>query len=285
MKKATALAERTAHAREPKSEHHGDFEVTIRDNVLWCILHDQARRSVTLAQLKSARAIDEKLLLGSWGTVTSKVISSRVPGVFSLGGDLRFFLDCIQKGDRSSLTEYALLAIRAVWSNASGLAPRKINTLAVLQGEAQGGGFEAALSCDMIIAERGAHCGFPESLFGMFPGMGAEALLNSRVDRAVAQKIVKSANRYTTEFLFEIGVIDKLVAKGTGLVVASNVTSNPSQFDFENRRKRRLMELSLTDLVEGVERWVDQAFALSKNHLRAITYIVAAQDSNVTAAA
>lgn len=285
MKSSTALAERPSRARAEVAENYGDLEISVTDDVLWCTLKQDARRSVTMSQLKSIREIDEKLLQGTWGPVNFKILSSRLPGIFSLGGDLRFFLNCLEAGDRTSLTEYALLSIRAVWSNASGLAPRQINTVAVLQGEAQGGGFEAALSCDMIIAERGGFCGFPESLFGMFPGMGAETLLKSRVGLEVAQKIIRSANRYPAEFLFEIGVVDRLVPKGTAHLLARRVASGQEPFDFEGRRERRLDTLNLNELVEGVERWVEQAFALSKKNVRAMSYIVAAQETNVTVAA
>ena len=46
-------------------------------------------------------------------------------------------------------------------------------TISLVQGDALGGGFEAALCGDIIIAEKQARFGFPEVLFNLFPGMGA----------------------------------------------------------------------------------------------------------------
>ena len=50
-----------------------------------------------------------------------------------------------------------------------------------MQGECLGGGFEAALSSDLIIAERRSRFGFPEILFNLFPGMGAYSFLDRKV--------------------------------------------------------------------------------------------------------
>ena len=46
-------------------------------------------------------------------------------------------------------------------------------TIALVQGDALGGGFECALAHDLIIAERSAKLGLPEVLVNLFPGIGA----------------------------------------------------------------------------------------------------------------
>jgi DSF synthase len=53
-----------------------------------------------------------------------------------------------------------------------------ILTVGLVQGAALGGGFEALLSFDYVVAERDATFGLPEILFGLFPGMGAHSLLS-----------------------------------------------------------------------------------------------------------
>ena len=50
-----------------------------------------------------------------------------------------------------------------------------------MQGECLGGGFEAALSSDVIVAEKSARFGFPEILFNLFPGMGAYSFLERKI--------------------------------------------------------------------------------------------------------
>ena len=63
-----------------------------------------------------------------------------------------------------------------------------MTTIALLEGDALGGGFESALSCDVVIAEKHVKAGFPEVLFNMFPGMGGLSFLSRRVGRKVVQR-------------------------------------------------------------------------------------------------
>ena len=56
-------------------------------------------------------------------------------------------------------------------------------TIALVQGDALGGGFECALSFDVLIAERSAKMGLPEVLFNLFPGMELTAFSRGRSER------------------------------------------------------------------------------------------------------
>src|SRR3972149_4441233 len=69
---------------------------------------------------------------------------------------------------------------------ASTFACPTLTTISLVQGDALGGGFETALSSDVIIAEQSAAMGLPEVLFNLFPGMGAYSLLTRRIGRGGA---------------------------------------------------------------------------------------------------
>ena len=102
------------------------------------------------------------------------VLASKIPGVFSLGGELQRFERLVREGDRALLHRYGKICLELVLSTTDKQGP-PTTTLAVVQGRALGGGFEAALSCDVLIVERGCELGFPEILFNMcvFRRMGA----------------------------------------------------------------------------------------------------------------
>jgi enoyl-CoA hydratase/carnithine racemase len=70
-------------------------------------------------------------------------------------------------------------------------------TIGLVQGAALGGGFEALLSFDYIVAERDATFGLPEILFGLFPGMGAHAILSRKLGAAMADRLIVSNQTYT----------------------------------------------------------------------------------------
>jgi|LNFM01.2.fsa_nt_gb DSF synthase len=261
------------------------FELTSEatSGALWQVRLPTTTPHVSLAQLKEARAIDERISAGLFGELYYKVLVSKQPGVFSLGGDLEFFCHCIEAGARAALSEYALLAAKAIWGNVSAYGSRRVISVALVQGEAQGGGFEAALSCNTLVAERGSCFGFPESLFGMFPGMGGELLLRSRVDPSVAERIVSSCGRYSAEFLYEIGVVDYLVAPGTGAAfVADLLTQMQSDANCSaNLRVRQRQELldaiRYDSLANSIERWTEQALSLTPRQIRSMKYIVELQ--------
>ena len=139
--------------------------------------------------------------------------------VFNLGGDLALFAQLIRGGNRGRLLEYARLCIEVAF-NFHRLDEDRVHSIAVIQGDALGGGFEAALCCQTIIAEEGAGMGFPEVLFDLFPGMGAYTFLSRRVTPAQAERMMLDGNVYSSEELYRMGVVDMLVPRGDGLQAA-----------------------------------------------------------------
>ena len=259
------------------SPHFSPFSVRRTGKAVWCHRSEDSSNHVSFEQLRSMRDIDAQLMTSGLGEVTHKIICSDNPRFFSLGGDLGLFIRCVEERDEQTLSEYAILAVRAIWANASGLGARQITTIALVAGEAQGGGFEVALSCDLLVAEEGSHFGFPETLFGMFPGMGGEMLLRARLDDDLARRLVGSANRYPAEMLFEMGVVDHLVPKGQGGSLVQKLVLNEDRRAMFERRQSRLRTIRYCELVSTVGTWVDQALSLSPRQLRAMKYLSAAQ--------
>src|SRR3712207_4090014 len=89
-------------------------------------------------------------------------------------------------------------------------------TVALVQGDALGGGFECALAHDLIVAERSAKFGLPEVLFNLFPGMGAYSFLSRRIGRQAAERMILSGRVHTAEELHEMGLVDVLAPDGEG---------------------------------------------------------------------
>jgi len=243
----------------------------------WFDLVDTAPSYVSVALLQEMGVHSRRILQGEYGIIRTRILSSRIPGIFSLGGDLEFFLGAIERQDSAGLSQYAVAAIDEVWSNVSGCGDPGLSTVALVEGEAQGGGFEAALSCQVIIAEETASFGFPESLFGLFPGMGAAQLIAARSDPAVAERLISRANRYPANFLKEIGIVDIVVPAGQG---RQFLNDNSIELVLESARARRIeafQTLKYASLVSSIEEWVDTAMRLNDRHLRSMRYLLAAQ--------
>ncbi len=111
------------------------------------------------------------------------VVLASDASAFNLGGDLALFSQLIRDNNRERLLAYARRCVDGVHHLHTGLGG-DVRTIALVQGDALGGGLELALSCHTIVAEEGVDMGLPEVLFGLFPGMGAYSFLCKRVTAA-----------------------------------------------------------------------------------------------------
>jgi DSF synthase len=210
-----------------------------------------------------------------------QVLTSEDPAIFNLGGDLERFVQCIQTGNSDWLRRYAHSCIDVLHPNLVGYG-LPITTLSLVRGEALGGGFEAALSSQIIIAVRGAQMGLPEILFNLFPGMGAYHMLSQRLTPAQAERMILSGRIHSAEELFELGIVDALADPGEGAdVVVSHV---------RGLRKRRNAHLAMqrvralvhpvthADLMRVCDLWVEAAMQLSERDLRTMLRLVRGQN-------
>jgi len=211
------------------------------------------------------------------------VYASARPGVFNLGGDVNLFAKFITTRNRGQLQAYGRACIDALYRNATSLGcPDKLTTVALIQGAALGGGFEGALSCNVVIAEDGAKMGFPEILFNLFPGMGALSLLSRRIHVAQAERLIQSGDLYSAKALGEMGVLDEVVPQGTGVHAIANFIRRYERA--ANGRggiraaRQRVNPVSYAELLDVVNIWVDAAMRLTARDLRTMHRLVAAQD-------
>jgi DSF synthase len=203
------------------------------------------------------------------------------PGVFNMGGDLSFFLDRVRARDAEGLRAYAYACVDAVYNNYNGF-DSPVVTIALLEGDALGGGLEAALSCQYVIAERGINLGFPEALFHTFPGMGAYSLLSRRLDAARAEKLIMGGRMLKSEDFHQMGLIDVLVEKGEGkerarAFVAEN-SRRHSLLEAVGKVRRRIAPLTLQELRDVTDVWVESVMNLTPVNLRKMEMLTLAQD-------
>jgi DSF synthase len=209
------------------------------------------------------------------------VLGSRSPGVFNLGGDLTLFAEKIRQGKRQELRHYAHACVTSGYANYTGYG-QGVMTIALIQGDALGGGLEAALSCDMLFAERHAKFGLPEIVFNLFPGMGAYTFLSRRVGMLKAEEIITSGRIYTAEEMHALGVVDVLVETGDGeRAVRDHIARNRSRQLAQSaiyKVRRRVNPVSIEELRDVTDLWVETALKLPEQDLNKMLRIAAAQD-------
>lgn len=209
------------------------------------------------------------------------VLASGIPGVFNLGGDLDLFKHLIEVRDRQGLLRYGRACIDVLYRNYLG-HDLPITTVSLVQGECLGGGFEAALSSDVIVAEKSARFGFPEILFNLFPGMGAYSFLERKVGQKEAEQIITSGKIYSAEDMHGLGVVDVVAEDGNGEIEIAALIKrrqrNRNGLSALASVRRRVHRIEFSELLDIVEIWVDSALRLNPRDLKLMQRLVSRQN-------
>ena len=130
-----------------------------------------------------------------------------------MGGDLNFFSEAIRGGRREALRAYARACVDCVHAASRGFDTGAIS-LAMIEGTALGGGFEAALAHHFVLAQNNARMGFPEMAFNLFPGMGGYSLVARRSGMRLAEELIGTGESHTAEWFQARGLVDVLFEPG-----------------------------------------------------------------------
>ena len=264
----------------------------VERGVYWCNMHANLAARPGRACF-SSRLVDD--IIGYQGDLSRRLDAGRGRGtgvlphvvlasdadVFNLGGDLELFSQLIRAGDRDTLLDYARRCVRGVNAFHVGL-DAGAHTIALVQGNALGGGFEAALSCHTIVAEEGVQMGLPEVLFDLFPGMGAYSFLCERIAPHLAEKLMLEGQVFDAGELHRMGLVDVLVPRGEGVLAVEEVIRGNRRIPHARaamQQVRQLTRASTEDqMMRITEIWVDTALALGEKSLRTMDRLVRAQE-------
>ncbi len=213
------------------------------------------------------------------GTLRHFVLASDAVA-YNLGGDLDLFTRLIREGNRDLLLNYAQRCVEGVHHLHTGFGG-DVRSIALIQGDALGGGLEMALACHTIVAEEGSGLGLPEVLFGLFPGMGAYSFLCRRVSPHLAEKIILDGRVYSAEEMHAMGVVDVLVKMGEGRAAVEELIRQqqrtPQSYLAMNAARAIAQPVSYDELLEITKVWVDSALALGDRSLRTMDRLIKAQ--------
>jgi DSF synthase len=195
-----------------------DYEAAIK--TVWLTISPAPKPVFTYDLLNSVTGV-QKAIWKLWGGSEKyrrspvRFLAFRGKGpIFTLGGDLDFYLDCIAKGDRAALAEYARVSMEGACWNASSLRGSVI-TMATVQGKALGGGIDAPRSCNLMIGEEQATFCYPEVKFNHFP-VTAVAVLWRHLGFRNAQSVLASGDEYSSEQFLALGGVDAVTKAGGG---------------------------------------------------------------------
>lgn len=267
------------------SNEYPDLKVqfNLNDGVVWSFMHSEPRPCYTPQLLSNLKDMLNKIKMQylTDNPVEYLVVGSLVEKVYNLGGDLDLFAAYIAENDREKLQKYAYSCIDLVYSCTNQIE-HDVTSIALVQGSALGGGFEAALACHYIVAEQSAQFGFPEVLFNLFPGMGAFTYLSRRISMRDAEQLILSAKQYSATELYEMGVIDVLVEDGQGMnavneFINNHRTQQRARIAMQKAKMRSTL-ISYVELRDIADIWVDAALKTKSSDIEFMQRLVKIQN-------
>ena len=285
---AGSIAEaRTAISLDAGSYRELDLRLDEANGTLWCFMRPDGLPSFTrtlLRELIALRSSIQHLFAGRDASedvqIRYFVGGSRLPHIYNLGGDLGFFIECIRAGNQDALRSYAYDCVDVGYHMSVGFNVPVI-TIGLVQGDALGGGFEGALSFNVLVAERSAKFGLPEILFNLFPGMGAFSFLSRKLNSAHAQRMIMSGKIYSAEELHALGLVDVLADDGHGEEAVRDYIARNTRAHVAHRSiyraRRRVDPLSLQELRDIADIWVETAMQAVPADLRKMERLMSMQ--------
>ncbi|MEJ6593987.1 crotonase/enoyl-CoA hydratase family protein [Parasphingorhabdus sp.] len=275
------------------SKHFREIELRFdrSDEIFWCYMNQKSRPSYTYELGDEIQKVQD-WIHSTYAREGSKnsdplryfVFGSRTPGIYNLGGDLKHFADCIRRRDLGALKKYARTCVHMQYENSTAFgAP--IITMALVQGDALGGGFEHALAFDILVAEKSARMGLPEIFFNLFPGMGAYSFLRQRLGRKDTERFILEGKLFSATELYDMGVVDILAEDGMGeAAIVGYTKENRKRFHAERAvyRARKIADpVSLKELLEITDTWAETALHLEEADVRKMERLATAQDRRI----
>ena len=279
---------------EIRALHHPNYShIQVRFDpeygVCWAYMNANPRPCFNVQLLSELRLYLDTIIASHGGNKPEKarvhygVLASKTVGVFNLGGDLALFRSLIEHQDREGLLRYGASCVDNLypWHRNCDLP---MTSISLVQGDALGGGFEAALSASLLVAEESSRMGFPEILFNMFPGMGAFSFLSRKVGRRTAEELIVSGTVYSARQLYDMGIVDVITPDGTGeQAVYSYIrrhSKNANGRQGFERARNEVDPVERDELMRVVNVWADTALNLSDRDLRMMERLVRAQYRN-----
>jgi enoyl-CoA hydratase len=95
--------------------------------------------------------------------------------------------------------------------------------IAAIEGFAVAGGLEVALTCDLLVASRGARLGIPEVKVGLFAAGGALLRLQRRGGYGIAMEMALTGEPIAAEDAHACGLVSRLAEPGHAVEVALDI--------------------------------------------------------------
>lgn len=183
--------------------------------------------SLTLDELEKFAAALPELESNSHALI----VHSTLKAGFSAGADLRELFQRGQAMEKSAARRGVREFLERIHCVMNTLDALPLTTIAAVHGVTFGGGFELALVCDIIVADRTARFCFPELRLGLIPGFGGIPRLKRDLGNAVVRDLLLTGRSFNVMKAQQIGLVSQIAAEGEALRVARATASQAAKFE------------------------------------------------------
>jgi enoyl-CoA hydratase/carnithine racemase len=159
------------------------------------------------------------------------IVHSTLKAGFSAGADLRELFRRGQEREKVAALRGVREFLERIHAVMNALDAAPLTTIAAVHGVTFGGGFELALVCDIMIADRMARFCFPELRLGLIPGFGGIPRLKRDLGNAVVRDLLLTGRSFNVMKAQQVGLVSQIAAEGEALRVARATASQVGKFD------------------------------------------------------
>ncbi|HXM22757.1 MAG TPA: enoyl-CoA hydratase/isomerase family protein [Terriglobales bacterium] len=202
----------------------------LKDGVIELALHRAPCNeigSLTLDELEQFITVLEGFKDGA----RALVIYSEMKAGFCAGADLRELYQQSQELEPKDAARGVRDYLERIHRVLNAIDASPLTTIAAVHGVTFGGGFELALVCDLIIADKMARFCFPELRLGLIPGFGGIPRLKRDLGNAVVRDLLLTGRSFNATKVQQVGLVSQVVAEGQSLKVARATAAQLGKFD------------------------------------------------------
>ena len=183
--------------------------------------------SLSLSELeKFASALDDLE-----GDAHALILYSELKCGFCAGADLRELYERSQSMEKAQAARGVREFLERIHRVLNRIDAAPLTTIAAVHGVTFGGGFELALVCDLIIADKMARFCFPELRLGLIPGFGGIPRLKRDLGNAVVRDLLLTGRSINATKAQQIGLVSQVVGEGEALRAARGTAAQLRKFD------------------------------------------------------
>ncbi len=202
----------------------------VKDGTVELALHREPCNELGSIALEEAdRFVDSLAKLGR--EAHALIIFSSLRAGFSAGADLRELYHLLQTSERDAFLKGVRARVERAHRVINAIDAAPLTTIAAVHGVVFGGGFELALGCDLIIADKTARFCFPELRLGLIPGWGGIPRLKRDLGNAIIRDLLLTGRSLGAAKVQQAGLISQVVAEGEALRAARATAVQLRKFD------------------------------------------------------